>query len=908
LGETPGELFLKAGSRFYFGRRGEVAAVEARPREGTAEVVWRAAIDGDPWTMLAARNRLIVVTRQGTLFCFGPDSGGRLPTTYRETPSRNEPAPWPAALGPSASHLAAKRFRAIGVTEGYAVLFAGGDCAWIDAIARTTLLTQIAVVPSRAADEIRRRADEQGLYGRRLSVHAGDLGTFALPPYMASLVVVEDLPPGSELERLRRVFEILRPYGGVACLPLDADHLARWVSQAGLEGARVKPLDKACALLVREGPLPKAGTWTHQYADAANSVVSQDERVVAPLGLLWFGGPSHDEVLPRHGHGPAPQVAGGRLVIEGRNMLRALDVYTGRMLWQTAFPDLGAFYDNTSHQPGANEIGGNYVTLADAVYVVHGKRIVKLDAATGRTVAEFRLPGPADAPPAHLGFLAVDQDFLVVTSSPLPLFVPPPLKLKATNPFGAALRALRASGEYGPTSRRLAVLDRHTGKVLWQREARYGFRHNNIALGKGRVFCIDGLTPAQREASRRQGASFENYAPRLLALDLVTGREAWSTGDDVFGTFLSYSAQHDILLQAGSAATDRAPDEATKGMAAYRGADGHVLWKDLQRVVVGPPMLLGEKILTQRYAYSLRTGQPQTRPHPLTGQPVPWQFTRNYGCNTAVGCRNLLTFRSAAAGYYDLARDGGTGNWGGFKSGCTSNLIPADGVLSAPDYTRTCTCPYHNQTSLALVHDPSVEMWTFNALAWDGSPVRRVGINFGAPGDRKTDDGALWLDWPSTGGPSPDLPVETEPKSPSTFRQHSAMFRVRPGTPGLTWVAASGLRGVRRVCLRLAKDPNVAPRRYTVRLHFAELDDLPPGTRVFRVRLQGHEAISKLDIVREVGGPRTALVKEVRSIEVRDTLTIDLEPASDASVKETLLCGIEVERELDDRLTRVLGP
>ena len=36
------------------------------------------------------------------------------------------------------------------------------------------------------------------------------------------------------------------------------------------------------------------------------------------------------------------------------------------------------------------------------------------------------------------------------------------------------------------------------------------------------------------------------------------------------------------------------------------------------------------------------------------------------------------------------------------------------------------------------------------------------GINFGAPGDRKTDDGTLWLDWPSVGGPSPEISVRTE--------------------------------------------------------------------------------------------------------------------------------------------------
>jgi hypothetical protein len=36
------------------------------------------------------------------------------------------------------------------------------------------------------------------------------------------------------------------------------------------------------------------------------------------------------------------------------------------------------------------------------------------------------------------------------------------------------------------------------------------------------------------------------YTPRLLVLDARSGREIWSTGDDVFGTFLAYSAEHDV--------------------------------------------------------------------------------------------------------------------------------------------------------------------------------------------------------------------------------------------------------------------------------------------------------------------------------------------------------------------------
>src|SRR5262249_60887929 len=80
-------------------------------------------------------------------------------------------------------------------------------------------------------------------------------------------------------------------------------------------------------LIRRPGALPGSANWTHEHADAANTRFSRDQRIKAPLGLLWFGGPGHQGILPRHGHGPMPQVAGGRLFIGGTNGLRALGIY-----------------------------------------------------------------------------------------------------------------------------------------------------------------------------------------------------------------------------------------------------------------------------------------------------------------------------------------------------------------------------------------------------------------------------------------------------------------------------------------------------------------------------------------------------------------------------------------------------
>ncbi len=60
---------------------------------------------------------------------------------------------------------------------------------------------------------------------------------------------------------------------------------------------------------------------------------------------------------------------------------------------------------------------------------------------------------------------------------------------------------------------------------------------------------------------------------RLLVLDLATGKELWSSTREIFGTWLSYSIEHDVLVEAGRTARDTLSDEA-RGMRAYAAKNG----------------------------------------------------------------------------------------------------------------------------------------------------------------------------------------------------------------------------------------------------------------------------------------------------------------------------------------------
>ena len=149
--------------------------------------------------------------------------------------------------------------------------------------------------------------------------------------------------------------------------------------------------------------------------------------LIGQMAFMFSGAwDAHNDVLPRHGHGPSPQVIGGRLFIEGVNCLSARDVYTGRVLWKREFEDLGThnvYYDDTYvneplsviynqvHTPGANARGTNYVAAPEGVYLAVGSRCLLLDAATGRTVREFQLPAIEGQQPAW-GFIGVDEQLL----------------------------------------------------------------------------------------------------------------------------------------------------------------------------------------------------------------------------------------------------------------------------------------------------------------------------------------------------------------------------------------------------------------------------------------------------------------------------------------------------------------
>jgi len=854
-------VHLKTKTRLYAHHGSKVFAIDIPVGGTAAKKSFEAKVDGTPASMLASDGKLFVVTKEGSIHCFGT---GKQPTKQYTLAQPN--------LGPSNKEWSSRVeeiLTATGVTDGYCLAMGLGTGELVEELLRQSQLNVIAIDPdAQKVDAFRRRLDARGLYGTRVVALVGDPVTIQLPPYLANLVVSEDLAVAGvrgDSPKLQHVFHVLRPYGGTACFETTTGThaaIATVVAKRTLPNAVTKRMGRLTTL-TREGALPGSADWTHEYGDPANTLLSKDKLVKAPLGTLWFGGPSSNGGLffDRHEWGPSMAVVEGRMLIQGPEKFTAVDVYTGRILWQKKLPK----GDSPGRRANWKPTGYHFVGLKDAIYLAFPDRCLRLDPKTGKTLNEFTLPKGE-----QWGRIRALKDLLIV-------------------------QVFRTVEGHGRQPAKLLAINRQSGKVVWSKQAEQAFPI--VAVGGNQVFCVEGFLKSLykgADKNRRRGNPTSDDVTTVWAFRADNGEEIWSrtTGNRV-PSWLAFSEEHDVVLASNKSGIDawnaKDGDELWSKEASGQGFRGHpenyygrvILWKD--------------QVIDQRgpgRAYEVRTGKPIMRRHPLTGEQIPWEFTKTgHHCNYAIASEHLLTFRAADAGFCDLA-SGGTGRLTGFRPGCRNSLIPANGVLNAPNMAHGCVCSYSIFTSLALHHVPETDMWTYSALQETSGPINRLGINFGARGVRSDAHSTMWLNYPSVGGPAPKVSIRVGTEQPKWFQRHSADVR----GDGLRWVAASGLEGVTSIRVPLVMGKSKAPttkRSYKVRLFFVSDEDAIEGTQVFSVNVQGKEVLKDFDVAKAAGDSSTMVVKEIAGVLADRELLV----AFTSKKGKALICGLEIVAE-----------
>lgn len=609
-----------------------------------------------------------------------------LDTTFNYAPI---PVPVQAQpYGPETEAIArqaAQLIEATGETQGYALLF-GNPGLGLE-LARATSMTVTVFEPDAAkVQEARKLLSGTGVYGTRITVRsiAPDAGT-GLTAHFANLVVWSP-ECGTPLKEAHR---ITRPGSSLVVAG------ARKAEVEALAAALPVPLsfeerDAADGVwtLARKATLPDAGEWTHQYGDASNASYSGDTLAGAQstedMEIQWLGRPGADFGIDRNPRMPSPLAVGGRLFHQGLNRMVAVDAYNGTILWLLEMPGL--------RRVNIPRDASNWCADEQYVYAAIRDRLWKLDAATGELVAALRLPA---SEPHEWGYTARVGGQLFATQAK------PGSSYSEFWGKNAWYDGTEGEGTWKVCSEAFHALDPISGKPAW--EYRKGkIINTTISIGDGAVYFVESRHPALAQAPTSRIEQPELWLEQyLVALDAGTGALKWErpldTQDGVVIFFMAYanntlvintSLNKTYYLYGFDAATGETLWEANHP---WPGEDhgGHMQHQAIAR----------DTVFVEPHGYALRTGAVTFA---KTGE--------REGCATVAATKNALIYRGnsrrvAMWGMDSLADS----TWVNLRPSCWLSVVPANGMIMAPEGGGGCSCGGWVETSLGFIPRASLQ-------------------------------------------------------------------------------------------------------------------------------------------------------------------------------------------------------
>ena len=876
----------------------------------SGEKRWEQEVHGNVRGLAVDQGVLTVSTDEGQLYAFAQPSLVDASTKTKIWPVPHS-SPFPKdAASEKYQRAAAEILQRSGQNSGFCLVLGSEQGQLAFELAQQSDLTIIGVEPDAAKAEMARKNLEQaGIHGTRVTIVEAPLSEIPFSNYFANLIVSDSLMQTGQLPcDPDDVSRFLKPCGGVAILggtepsAETNEAIVAWLTEL-FHQDEGELINAAPWHQLKRGKLPGAGDWSHQYGNVANTSYTDDHRIRDGLGVLWYGDPGPSAMLNRHEAAGAPLSTNGRMFIQGSDKIMAYDAYNGSFLWEYANPGAirtGVFNNRETHNLAASD---------DHLYAAVDNTCAVIDAATGEVVAEYTTPESSDGVPRAWAYLAYDDGQLFGTST-----------IREELEARMRRRGLTVKSQTDA----IFAVDAKTGERMWTYRGD-NILHTTIAVGPDRVYFIDSsITPEERqqlylqdkgelkkltgEEARRAEEEMKKLDLRLaVAIDRRTGQKLWAKPVNVTDTTnisagggsltLMYADDHVVLC--GANANGHYWKQFLSGefdqrkLVVLDASNGHELWAKNANYM-NRPAVIGNEVFAEPWAFDLHTGEPKTRPHPLTGEETPWRFSRpGHHCGVITATPNMMFFRSGFIGYYDLYNDSGTRHFSGQRLGCWINAIPGNGLVMIPEASAGCVCQFSIASTVVMEPKTENKSWGIFSAVGPTTPVKRLGINFGAPGDRKDESGQEWFGYPrpSTRGRLEfvfDLKHKLHDGGGWYSRNAEAIDLGSNPTP---WLYTSGASGLKSVEIPLLGNDD-EPAKYTVRVYLASLEQNPGG--LFDLSIQGKTVEKSIDITDNTNRSGV-VIRDFNNIAVDGSLKLELNQHDDT--KPATIAAIEVIRE-----------
>lgn len=518
-----------------------------------------------------------------------------------------------------------------------------------------------------------------------------------LPPAFVDLVIAPEL----SAKEPSQIETMLRPGGA-------------WIDPDG-------------ELLLRRGPLPGSGDWTHMYGRPDNSAYGGEDLAGVDsrdqLAVQWVGPPGPRYQSDRQNRKPAPLAANGRLYAQGLNRVLALNAFHGEVLWSWELPALQRF--------NVPRDCSNWCADADDVFLAIEDQCWRLNGADGSIEMRIDLPpsnrmpvvgppldgggAPSDgsSPPLdgtsapsdgssgasadtaqrawHWGYLARVDDLLLGSRVQQ--------GASFTEWWGGERWYDARDGEAASkvASDQLFALDAEQGSRRWSYSGSL-ILNPTVTVAEGRVFFLE-----TRDRQLIQGASRRLAGDRLwqslefVALDLASGEELWRRDarpmPGVTALYLAHGKKKNgdgRLILTSSAAGEIA-------VYTFDPADGAADWRikfawevDHHGKPLSRPATVGGLVYLRPLVLDLDDGTI-----------VQQAFPEGHQCGSYALSTHAAILRCGELGMWS-SQDWQATRWPRLRPDCWISTIPACGLLLSPEGGGGCSCGSWIETSVAF--------------------------------------------------------------------------------------------------------------------------------------------------------------------------------------------------------------
>jgi len=592
-----------------------------------------------------------------------------------------------------------------GVSDrGYCLVFGAGEGRLAEAIAKKSRYTLIGAEEDEEKIKKGRAAlRKAGLYGSRITLHRKSLSNLPYRNYAAALVVSDAImSDGVCRGSAGELYRMIRPDGGMAVIgqpagsarKLKRSTLETWLKAADITFRLIDDPKKGLWAVIRRGPLPGAGEWTHIRGDIANTASSGDKRTSDTYRILWFGQPGPRVMVDRHWKSMPPLYKKGKLIIPAYERIICSDAYNGARLWDLELKN--ATRTALLRDAGSLAMGETHL------YMAVENKCRKVDLNDGRIADVAVLPENRE-----WGYLAIDGD-LLYGSEQIPQASYQGSRTRNRGRQGNA--RTRGENKSIVTSTRFFCLNRATGDRIWEYAPEGTVIANvSICVGENGVFFFESTdaTARQDEDGRVKLAAFtKDKAEHLVQLDKRTGRVIWRRPHDVTAAHILYMSYAKGVLVAAGTTTGEGRFYKYHVLAFDTDRGNHLWTRTFDRTAVRSsggrdathgkqdrqPVISGNTVYFPDEAFDLRSGTPRG-----------FSF-QGYGCSdyTASASHLFGRVKSGQAGWWRFAEGGpGTPIDSGMRPGCGMSLIAGGGIVMMPAFGAGCMCDYTIETTAA---------------------------------------------------------------------------------------------------------------------------------------------------------------------------------------------------------------